>query len=95
MKEVKDMMTYKNRNGYPMLRRCKNCVFWNAKENETQGLCSIKPYYFAFTLTPNRYPSTKDFFLCEEHRFYNEDKLKEVCEQMPLSEAIKNKSELD
>lgn len=107
--EAKEMETYINRNGFPMIRRCKNCIFWkgeaegeeqkrdydfNRSEPAGKGLCTFKPMMFAFTLEPKLYPMTKDFFLCENHKFENESKLAQVCEKMLLKDAIKKKSQI-
>lgn len=98
-KNIENLVTYYNRNGYPILRRCKNCIFFNTKliqnESENAGYCTRVPYYFAFTLTPNLYPITKDFYLCSSHKLYNEDKLKEVSDSVPLKEVIKNKEDIE
>jgi hypothetical protein len=95
-KDIKEIKTYLNRNGYPMLRRCKNCTHWKTEEiNDKQGFCTLKPYFFAFTLMPNLYPVTRDFFLCEEHKFFNEELLQQVSESILLIDAIKNKEDID
>ena len=49
---------------------------------------------FAFTLEPKLYPMTKEFFLCENHKFENESKLAQVCEKVLLKDAIKKKNQI-
>jgi hypothetical protein len=97
-KKVEDLKTYKNRNGLPILRRCKNCIFWNPdthyEEKMNLGFCTLKPYYFAFTLAPNLYALTKEFYLCAEHKLKNEEKLEQVSDSMPLKDALKNKKDI-
>jgi hypothetical protein len=97
-KRVEDLKTYSNRNGFPMIRRCQNCVFWN---NESEfnpkhkvGYCTFKPLFFAFTLEPSVYPITKEFYLCGNHIFKNEDKLSQVSDIVNLKDIIKTKDEL-
>ena len=104
--EALQMETYINRSGFPMIRRCKNCIFWRTDEQEereydtsrsepaAKGLCTFKPMMFAFTLEPKLYPMTKEFFLCENHKFENESKLAQVCEKVLLKDAIKKKNQI-
>ena len=98
MKKIDEIETFVNRNGFPILRKCQNCIFWNSQTdyptNLKLGFCTIKPYFFAYTLAPNLYPLTKEFFLCEEHRFVNEKKLEEVSEKVLLKDCIKNKEDI-
>ena len=98
MKNIEDLETYINRNGYPILRRCKNCVFWNEDtefhKKHKAGYCRRVPLYFAFTLEPSVYPITKEFFLCEEHQLEEENRLSEICDKMLLKDALKKKEEL-
>lgn len=95
-KNIETLETYVNRNGYPMIRRCQNCIFWNPDKSssKTHGLCTFKPLYFAFTLEPSVYPITKDFCLCENHRFDNEDKLAQICDKKLMKDIIKKKDEI-
>jgi len=97
-KKVEDLKTYKNRNGLPILRRCKNCIYWNTDTQYDKelnlGFCTLKPYHFAFTLTPNLYAITKDFYLCAEHKLKNEEKLEQVSDSMLLKDALKNKEDI-
>jgi hypothetical protein len=50
--------------------------------------------YFAFTLEPSVYAITKEFYVCEEHKLEDENRLKEVCEVVKLKDIIKKKEEL-
>ena len=94
--EIDKIETYVNLNGYPILRRCKNCVFWNNQDDDSQslGYCKATTLFFAFTLTPSVYPMTKDFYFCEKHKFKDEEKLKNVCQKVNLKEALKKKDEI-
>jgi hypothetical protein len=95
MSSINEFTTYLNRNGYPILRRCRNCVNWKADANHNQnGFCKKLPMYFAFTLKKTAYASTKDFYLCENHTFIDEERLKELCDTVYLKDAIKSKEEL-
>jgi len=94
---IENLETYKNRNGYPMIRRCDNCEHWseqNIAGTKKSGYCKATPLYFAFTLKQTVYPITKEFYLCEKHRFENEEKLREVSEVMLLKDAIKDKENI-
>jgi len=96
-KEIAKLETYINRNGFPMIRRCQNCVFWNSDDflkEDTIGLCTHTPLYFAFTLEPSTFPMTKDFCLCKHHLFTNEDKLAQVCEKVMLKNILKKKEDI-
>lgn len=97
-KKVEDLKTYSNRNGFPMIRRCQNCVFWNTESEfnpkHKVGYCTFAPMYFAFTLQPSVYPITKEFYLCPNHIFKNEDKLAQVSDSVNLKDIIKTKDEL-
>lgn len=94
---LENLVTYKNKNGFPIMRRCSNCKFWNSGlefRDDNIGYCKAMPLYFAFTLQKTVYPITKDFYLCENHKFENEEKLKEVSESILLKDAIKNKADI-
>ena len=97
---IGELETYFNRNGFPIMRRCKNCIFWKAEEQVEElallsmGNCTIESLYFAFTLVPNVYPFTKEFYLCENHKLANESKLAEVSDKIKLKDAIKKKSDI-
>jgi hypothetical protein len=95
-----EIVTYFNRNGFAIIRRCKNCIFWKSEKDIESlikldmGQCTLKQYFFAFTLSPNLYPFTRDFFLCENHKLFNEDKLEQVSEKIKLKDAIKKKQDI-
>jgi hypothetical protein len=94
---IEKLETFKNRNGFPMIRRCQNCLFWNLDNNNPLlkiGYCTFKPLYFAFTLEPSVFSMTKEFCLCENHKFTNEDKLAQICEKMPLKDVLKKKDDI-
>lgn len=95
---MENIETYVNRNGFPMIRRCKNCIFWSEDTdfdaNLKAGYCKFKPMFFAFTLAPSVYPITKEFYTCENHKFVDEARLKEVCDVVKLKDIIKKKEEL-
>lgn len=81
--------TYKNRNGVPMIRKCINCVnFKQIDDNSTMGYCKILQLHFAFTHEKSVYGIVKDFYVCPNHRFINEDSLKVDSEQVDLLEYL-------
>lgn len=93
---VENLETYYNHNGFPIIRRCKNCVFWKPETvDDKAGFCVQKPYHFAFTLEANLFAVTRDFFLCEHHKFVNESKLAAVSEKVLLKNILKKKDELE
>ncbi len=95
-KNIEKLETYINRNGYPMIRRCHNCLYWNPENNDKKiGLCTFKPLYFAFTLEPSVFFITKEFCLCENHLFKNEEKLSQICEKKLMKDIIKKKDSID
>ena len=92
---VEKLETYINRTGYPMIRRCQNCLFWKPENNDKKiGFCTFKPLYFAFTLEPTVFPITKEFCLCENHRYDNEDKLSQICQKALMKDIIKKKDKI-
>jgi hypothetical protein len=100
MENIGELETYVKEGGYPLIRRCLNCVHWN---DETEfhprhkvGYCKLKAYFFAFTLEANVYPITKEFFLCENHKFYDEGKLQNdvSVKKVKTKEILKKKNEL-
>jgi hypothetical protein len=92
---IEKLETYVNRNGFPMIRRCQNCIFWEeATGLKKIGFCTLKPLYFSFTLEPTVYPMTKEFCLCESHKFDNEEKLAQICEKKLMKDIIKKKDEI-
>ena len=96
-KEIEKLETFINRNGYPMIRRCQNCIFWNSEDfdqKDSIGLCTHTPLHFAFTLEPSVFPMTKDFCLCQHHQFTNEEKLAQVCDKVMLKDILKKKQDI-
>jgi len=94
---IENLKTYTNRKGLPIMRRCFNCKFWAAyteSENQTLGYCKQKPLFFAFTLQPTVFTITKDFYLCEQHEFKNEEMLAQVSEKINLKDALKKKDDI-
>lgn len=101
MKNIEELETYLNANGFPIIRRCLNCTFWNStaefdskSEKYKIGYCHKNPLYFAFTLEPSVHPMTKEFFLCVDHQFLDEMKLKDLNEKVLTKDILKNKNEL-
>jgi hypothetical protein len=94
---IENLETFVNRKGFPIIRRCFNCKNWapyTDSENKTLGYCKLRPLYFAFTLQPTVFTITKDFYLCEQHQFKNEDILGQVSEKILLKNAIKKKEDI-
>ena len=98
MEKIENLETFINLNGYPILRRCKNCIFWNDDtelgEKYKAGYCKFKPFYFAFTLEPSVFAITKEFYVCENHKLQDEERLKQVCDVVKLKDVLKKKEEL-
>jgi hypothetical protein len=97
-KEFKEIETYINRNGFPIIRRCKNCLYWNDEtefnDKHKVGYCKLAPMFFAFTLEPSVFPLTKEFYVCVKHKFEEESRLSEVCDKVKLTDILKKKEEL-
>lgn len=99
--KIEDLETYLNQNGFPILRRCVNCTFWNqTKEFDSRngthqvGYCHKTQLHFAFTLEPSVHPLTKAFYVCIDHQFYDEMKLKDINKKVKIKDILKNKNEL-
>jgi hypothetical protein len=94
---IENLETFMNRKGFPIIRRCFNCKHWSSYteyENQTLGYCKQKPLHFAFTLQKTVFTITKDFYLCEQHEFKNEEILAEVSQKIQLKDAIKKKEDI-
>jgi hypothetical protein len=95
---VEHLVTYLNKNGYPIIRRCFNCKHWKGDiqlgGEKPLGYCKVEALYFAFTLQPTVYPITKDFYLCAKHEFENEEKLKDSSIMVSLKDSLKKKSDI-
>lgn len=77
--------TYKNKNGTPIIRKCGNCVHYKAIDgNNLSGYCKMINMLFAFTHEKSVYAIVKDFYLCETHKFVNEELLSENSEEVEL-----------
>ena len=77
--------TYTNKNGTPIIRKCGNCLNYKLIEgSDGAGYCKILNMLFAFTHEKSVYAIVKDFYLCENHIFTNEDILKEHSEEVEL-----------
>ena len=96
--EIEELETYLNGNGFPIIRRCLNCTFWNTTTEfngaQKVGYCHKKPLYFAFTLEPSVHTITKEFYVCVDHQFYDELRLKDINEKVLTKEILKKKNEL-
>ena len=96
--KVMDFDTFINVNGFPIIRRCKNCKFWqeqgNSKDKDKLGSCTLNPLFFSFNMKPTVFFLTKEFCLCENHEFGNEDVLKESCESVKMKDILKNKDDI-
>ena len=92
---INEIDTYFNRSGFPILRKCQNCTYWRSNKINNLGQCSFQSFYFAFSNdldnSKNLYGLTKEFFLCENHKLFNEDKMKNVSEKVKLKDIIKRK----
>ena len=77
--------TYLNKNGTPIIRKCGNCKNYTLIEGTNgSGYCKLLNMLFAFTHENSVYAIVKDFYLCENHIFINEDILKEHSEEVEL-----------
>lgn len=77
--------TYLNKNKVPIIRKCDNCInFKLINSDEKAGYCKILPLLFAFTHDTSVYGIVRDFYLCEKHKFVNEDLLKSESEEVEL-----------
>lgn len=89
------METYKNKNGYPIIRSCVNCThFRTIKDMEKMGYCKLMPLIFAYTFDKSVYAMVKTFYLCEKHELQNEEFLKENGQKVCLTEILKLKCDL-
>ena len=97
MDNIDTIKTYLNKNGFPMIRKCQNCKHWKQEssvEKNKIGYCKLAPMLFAFTLERTVFPMTKDFYLCINHEFENEDYLAQVSEIVSLRDSIKKKEDI-
>lgn len=83
------MITYLNKNGQPMIRRCSNCVhFKQIDANKEMGYCKQRPLMFAFTHEPTVYAIVRNFYVCEIHQFINESTLSLNSEPIDIKTAL-------
>ncbi len=94
---IENLETYVNLEGNAILRRCLNCRFWSPverekyktyKNSEKLGYCKLSPLYFAYTLKKNVFPLTKTFYLCERHKFVNEEILEETGTKVNMAKSL-------
>ncbi len=96
---IENLDTFLNLNGTPILRRCQNCKFWNSITDKSDaktdgkglGYCKFRPLYFSYTLQKSVFAMTKDFYLCEDHKFKNEEFLEEQGRKVNITEALRKK----
>ena len=96
---IENLETYLNRKGFPMLRRCFNCKYWQpdikgSRQEMPLGYCKIKSMIFAFTLEETVHPITRDFYLCEKHQFEKEEWLKQISPKVKLKDSIRKKDDI-
>jgi hypothetical protein len=96
---IENLETYLNRKGFPMLRRCFNCKYWQpdikgSRQEMPLGYCKIKSMIFAFTLEETVHPITRDFYLCEKHQFEKEEWLKQISQKVMLKDSIRKKDDI-
>ena len=96
---IENLETYLNRKGFPMLRRCFNCKYWQpdikgSRQEMHLGYCKIKSMIFAFTLEETVHPITRDFYLCEKHQFEKEEWLKQISQKVMLKDSIRKKDDI-
>ena len=86
--------TYKNKLGTPMIRKCSNCIFYNKIDelDTTRGYCKTMPLHFAFTHEKSVYAIVKEFYICENHKFQNEDVLKQESDEVDLLEYLTDRN---
>ena len=92
---IENLDTFLNLNGTPILRRCQNCKFWNSitekNDGKGTGYCKFRPLYFSYTLQKSVFAITRDFYLCEDHKFKNEEFLEEQGRKVNITEALRKK----
>lgn len=90
------MITYKNRNGKPMIRSCGKCRHFRKMDAESSlGYCLLSATLFAYTMERTVYDIKKSFYLCEKHEFSNEEWLAENAESVDLKSILKSKDAVD
>ena len=92
---VEDLHTYLNMNNRPIIRRCKNCTNWKEIEDTKVGYCALQKMYFASTLTQTVWGMTKEYYLCEDHEFKNEQWLEQNSQRVSLKDSLKTKDQIN
>lgn len=97
-KNIDELYTFINEAGYPIIRRCVNCIHWDEEikvgGGKNIGYCRLTPMFFAFTMLPTVYPMTREFYLCETHRFTNEDFLELFAKKVRMKNILKKKEDI-
>lgn len=89
------MITYKNKNGLPIIRTCANCIHFNKIETDGKmGYCGKQPVLFAFTMEQTVFLLTKPYYLCQQHELKNEAHLAQTAESVDLKSSLKNKENI-
>lgn len=71
------MKTFLNKSKVPIIRKCDNCINYMSIENmDKVGYCKLINLMFAFTHEQSVYGMVKNFYLCTNHIFKNEEILK-------------------
>jgi hypothetical protein len=97
IEEMNNVDTYFNKNGFPILRKCMNCLFWEGTDGVKLSECSFHKMYFAFSndiYESRTNPMTKEFFVCENHKLIKEEKIKMVSDRVKLKDIIKKREDI-
>lgn len=80
-----------------MIRSCANCLHYKklASGDGKTGYCHQLPLLFAYTMEQSVFAITKDFCLCEKHKFSNEDILELNSEKVDMKTILKSKKDVD
>jgi hypothetical protein len=79
------MKTYLNKSKVPIIRKCDNCIYYLSIDNlDKIGYCKFINLMFAFTHEKSVYGMVKNFYLCTNHVFRNEEILKLESEEVML-----------
>ena len=86
------MNTYQSPEGEVYVRSCANCRFFVAHDDRRTGYCQRQKMLFAYTMKATVYAMVKQFYLCDQHIFTDEEKFKETCRVITMEEAIRKKA---
>lgn len=80
-----------------MIRSCANCLYYKklTTGDGKTGYCQQIPLLFAYTMEQSVYGITKDFCLCDKHKFPNEDLLEQNSEKVDMKTILKSKNDVD